>query len=209
MTWDISSINQQLKNKSPLDIIQWAMTQNKPTIATTSFSPNAAALLHLLVQVAPNIPIIWIDSGYNVADTYRTAEQIITLLHLNIQIYTPTITAERRNAVWGGIPHPDENPEIHQTFTQEVKLEPFERALADYKPELWIAGIRRDETDFRKNLDIISLDQRGILKVAPLFYWSQNMLQAYKEKHQLPSCQHYFDPTKVADNRECGLHTSA
>ena len=29
------------------------------------------------------------------------------------------------------------------------------------------------------------------------------------EQHQLPTCRHYFDPTKVHDGRECGLHTGA
>lgn len=209
MLWNLTHINRELKEKTPLEIIHWSVAQNKLMIATTSFAQNSAALLHLLMQAAPDLPIIWIDSGYNVADTYRVAERLITLLQLNIHIYTPIMTAERRNAIFGGVPHPDEAPHVHKTFTEQVKLEPFERALAEHKPEIWISGIRQSETDFRKSLDIASIDHRGILKIAPLFYWSDEMLHAYMQEHQLPSCQHYFDPTKVADNRECGLHTSA
>jgi phosphoadenosine phosphosulfate reductase len=90
-----------------------------------------------------------------------------------------------------------------------VKLEPFDRALGDFEPDIWLTGIRREETEHRKGLDIVSLDSRGIVKVAPLFYWSDDEVAAYMERHRLPSCRHYFDPTKVHDGRECGLHTAA
>lgn len=209
MKLDLEQANHALREQSPAGVIEWAMGLGKPTIATTSFAQNSAAMLHLLVESAPEVPVIWVDSGYNVPDTYRVAEEIMELLKPNMKVYIPQITAERRNAILGGIPHPDEDPEVHDEFTRQVKLEPFDYALAEHKPEVWISGIRQQETDFRKTLDILSMDNRGILKVAPLFYWSDQDLADYMEKHQLPSCRHYFDPTKVLDNRECGLHTSA
>ena len=86
---------------------------------------------------------------------------------------------------------------------------PFAQALEDFKPEIWLTGIRREETEHRKSLDIVSMDNRGIIKVAPMFYWSEEDVEDYMEKFELPSCRHYFDPTKVHDGRECGLHTAA
>ena len=71
------------------------------------------------------------------------------------------------------------------------------------------AGNAREETDFRKTLDIVTWDNRGLLRVAPLFHWTEQDVQAYMDKYQLPTCKHYFDPTKVSDNAECGLHTAA
>lgn len=209
MSLDLDALNKELRDKSPEDIVRWALSLGKRTIATTSFSPNAAAMLHIISKVDNTVPVVWIDSGYNVPDTYRTAEVIMEQLKPNMHIYIPQITAERRNAIMGGIPHPDDDPEVHEEFTRQVKLEPFSLALQELQPEVWISGIRRDETDFRKTLDILSWDSRGILKVAPIFYWSEEQLQAYMDAHQLPSCRHYFDPTKVEDGRECGLHTSA
>jgi phosphoadenosine phosphosulfate reductase len=209
MKLDLEQANQALRNQSPAQVIEWAMALEKRTIATTSFAQNSAAMLKLVVESAPELPVIWVDSGYNVPDTYRVAEEIMELLKPNMQIYIPQITAERRNAILGGIPHPDDDPEVHEEFTRQVKLEPFDFALQEHKPEVWISGIRQDETDFRKTLDILSVDNRGILKVAPLFYWTEQDVADYMESQQLPSCRHYFDPTKVLDNRECGLHTSA
>ncbi|MBL4828053.1 MAG: phosphoadenosine phosphosulfate reductase family protein [Spongiibacteraceae bacterium] len=209
MNLDLDKINQELRDKSPMEIARWAMDLGKRAIATTSFAPNSAVMLHLLTETDPNIPIIWVDSGYNVPDTYRVAEQLMAQLKPNMHIYIPEMTAERRNAILGGIPHPDDDPQVHDEFTRQVKLDPFKRALDDLQPEVWVSGIRREETDFRKTLDIVSIDNRGILKVAPLFYWSEQDVLAYMTLHQLPTCRHYFDPTKVLDNRECGLHTSA
>ena len=209
MSLDLEALNKELKELSPVEIVKWAVGLGKRVIATTSFAPNAAAMLDIVTRADNSIPVVWIDSGYNVPDTYRTAEVIMDRLKPNMQIYIPQITAERRNAIMGGIPHPDDDPEVHEEFTRQVKLEPFDKALEDLQPEVWISGIRREETDFRKTLDILSWDNRGILKVAPIFYWTEGQVQAYMEEHDLPSCRHYFDPTKVEDGRECGLHTSA
>lgn len=200
--------NQCLRDAQPADIVRWAVSLDAPLIATTSFSPNAAVMLHLMVQVKPEIPVIWVDSGYNTRDTYVVAEQLIERFKLNIHVYSPRMTAARRDALMG-IPMPGDDDALHREFTRQVKLEPFGRALADFNARIWLTGIRREETDFRKTLDILSRDHRGILKVAPIFYWTEERIAQYMAEHDLPSCKKYFDPTKVADNRECGLHTGA
>ena len=41
------------------------------------------------------------------------------------------------------------------------------------------AGLRRGQTEHRRNLDIVSRDARGIIKVAPIFYWSEQQLEDY------------------------------
>ncbi len=204
----IPELNQKLQSLSPEAIIRWAVETGEPMIASTSFGPNSAAMLHLISQVAPDLPIIWVDSGYNMRDTYVVAEEIMERLRLNMKIYTPTVTSERLNVLMGGIPTLDE-PEKHAEFTRIVKLDPFEKALASLAPKLWISGIRQGDTDFRRNLDVLSVDGRDIVKVAPIFRWTDEDLATYLTKHDLPSCRHYFDPTKVESGRECGLHTAA
>jgi len=209
MNFDLDKINAELKDLAAEDIVRWALQQNQSVITTTSFSPNSAAMLHLVTQIQPDMPIVWVDSGYNMPDAYRVAEQLIQKLHLHMHIYTPQMTAERRNALMGGIPHPDDNPALHAEFVRQVKLEPFQRALDELKPKIWLTGIRREETEFRKTLDIVSWDNRGLLRVAPLFCWNAEQIQDYMDRFELPTCKHYFDPTKLADNAECGLHTAA
>lgn len=205
---DLKSVNDMLRGASASAVVEWALAQGRPTIATTSMGRNAALMLHLVSQVDRTVPTVWIDTGYNLRDTYVVAERLIRDLELDIRVYSPLVTSERRNAIMGGIPTVDEE-ERHREFTRQVKLEPFARALEDLQPEIWLTGIRREETEHRKTLDIVSLDDRGILKVAPIFYWSEADVEDYMQRHQLPTCRHYFDPTKVHDGRECGLHTAA
>ncbi len=205
---DIQQANERLRDAAPADVVRWALDLDVPTIATTSMGRNAAVMLHLVSQVNPDVPTIWVDTGYNLRDTYIVAERLIRDLKLNIHVYSPQMTSERRNAIMGGIPTVDEEGR-HEEFTRQVKLEPFDRALADFAPDIWLTGIRREETEHRKTLDTVSLDNRGIIKVAPIFYWTDDQIEAYMEAHQLPTCRHYFDPTKVSDGRECGLHTAA
>lgn len=208
MSIDLNSANAALRGASAAAIVQWALALGKPAIATTSMGRNAAVMLHLVSSVDATVPTVWVDTGYNLRDTYVVAERLIRDLTLDIRVYSPLMTSERRNAIMGGIPTVDEE-ERHREFTRQVKLEPFARALADLQPAVWFTGIRREETEHRKTLDIVSVDDRGILKVAPLFYWSEQEVGQYMTQHQLPTCRHYFDPTKVHDGRECGLHTAA
>lgn len=79
--------------------------------------------------------------------------------------------------------------------------------LAELKPDLWLNAIRKDQTEFRQSLEIVSASKDGIIKVAPLFNWTDADLEAYLEQHNLPNEHDYFDPTKAVENRECGLHT--
>jgi phosphoadenosine phosphosulfate reductase len=205
---DLDSVNASLRDASAREVVQWALDQGRRTIATTSMGRNAAVMLHLVSELDKSVPTVWVDTGYNLRDTYVVAERLIRDLEINMHVYSPLMTSERRNAIMGGIPTVDEE-ERHQDFTEQVKLEPFGRALDEFQPEIWLTGIRREETEHRQSLDIVSVDNRGIIKVAPIFYWSEDDVEDYMEQHQLPTCRHYFDPTKVHDGRECGLHTAA
>jgi len=208
MELDLKKTNAELRDASAEEIVQWALGLGKKAISTTSFGRNAAVMLHLVSEIDPSVPTIWVDTGYNLRDTYIVAERLMKDLPLNMHIYSPEMTSERRNAIMGGIPTVDEL-QRHQEFTDQVKLAPFAKALAEHSPDIWITGIRREETEHRQSLDIVSVDNRGILKVAPIFYWSDDDVEGYMEQYSLPTCKHYFDPTKVLDGRECGLHTAA
>ena len=85
MDLDLDALNSTLRNASAEEIIRWAVSLNEPIMASTSFSPNAAVMLKLVTDVAPEMPVVWADSGYNVPDAYRVAEQLIKLLKPNLK----------------------------------------------------------------------------------------------------------------------------
>lgn len=203
---DLHAVNTRLREQTPQKIIEWGLKAGSKPILTTNFGPHEAAILHMVSQIAPTIPVICVDHGYNTEATYRFAEQLTQRLSLTMHYYTPRVTAKRREAIYGGIPDTlDET--AHDLFTHEVKLEPFGRAMAEFEPDIWLTAIRKEQTSFRDSLDVVTQDIRtGIIKVAPLFYWSEVDLEEYLVENDLPIEEDYFDPTKVFKNRECGLH---
>jgi phosphoadenosine phosphosulfate reductase len=199
----IEELNSQYKKASPDDIIKKALKLNNEAVVTTNFRPYEAAILHAVSSVESKIPVVWCDTGYNTPQTYKHAEQVIKNLDLNIFLYVPKQTSAHRDVVLG-IPSVDV-PE-HALFTEQVKLEPFKRAMVEHKPKVWFTNLRQGQTAFRNSIGIFSVSKDGILKVSPFYYWSDKKLDTYLEENNLPNEFKYFDPTKALENRECGLH---
>ena len=204
MNLDIVQTNKELKGKSPKEIISWAIQQGGKSVVTTNFRPYEGAILHACTQVKPNIDVIWCDTGYNTPNTYVHAETLIEQLSLNIDLYVPKQTVAHRDVVLG-IPNVED--EKHQLFTEQVKLEPFKRAMTFHKPTIWFTNLRKGQTAFRDSIDIVSKGKDGILKISPFYHWTDAELDKYLETHKIPNEFKYFDPTKVLENRECGLHS--
>ena len=201
---DLNKINKELRDKSPAEIVSWALTVAKKPILTTNFRPLEATILHAVASQEKSIPVVWCDSGYNTRSTYEHAERTIKQLELNVDLYVPKQTVAHRNVVLG-IPEVD-TPE-HDEFTSQVKLETFKRAMECHQPDVWFTNLRKGQTELRSNLDIVSKTKDGMLKVCPFFYWTDPQLEAYLEVHKLETEDNYYDPTKALEGRECGLHT--
>jgi phosphoadenosine phosphosulfate reductase len=199
----IKKLNIQFKGIPPGEIIFWAIKLSKNPVVTTNFRPYEVAILNAVSEVRKSIPVVWCDTGYNTPQTYNHAEELITTLGLNVKLYVPKQTAAHRDVVMG-IPGLD-NPK-HDEFTAQVKLEPFGRAMSEIKPDVWFTNLRKGQTALRDTLDILSLSKDGVLKVSPFYHWSDGQLDMYLEERNLPNEHNYFDPTKVLENRECGLH---
>jgi phosphoadenosine phosphosulfate reductase len=206
---EISRLNAELRSKAPLDIVRWAVAQaNGRAIVSTNFRPYEAAILHLAVQVQPDIPVLWVDHGYNRPATYKHAEELRAKLKLNMKAYLPRMTVAHRDAIHGPIPTTEDEAGLKQ-FSAVMKLEPFQRGMKELAPTVWITALRKVQNPNRAELDIVSHDGNfGTLKVSPLFYFSDADLDAYLAKHQLPNEWDYFDPAKADEKRECGLHAA-
>jgi phosphoadenosine phosphosulfate reductase len=201
--------NAELRNKSSLEITRWAISQaGGRAVVSTNFRPYEAVILHLCVQAQPDIPVLWVDHGYNRPSTYKHAEQLRSLLKLNLKVSLPRITAAHRDAVWGPVPDADNEAKLKQ-FSALMKLEPFQRGMKELAPRVWITALRQVQNPSRAELDIVSLDTNfGTLKVSPVFFQSDADMEAYLEEHHLPIEWDYFDPAKADEKRECGLHAA-
>jgi phosphoadenosine phosphosulfate reductase len=203
--------NAELSAKPPLEIIRWAISQSGGrAIVSTNFRPYEAVVLHLATQAQPDIPVLWVDHGYNRPATYRHAEDLKKRLGLNLKPFLPRLSAAHYDAVHGEPPEPTQENEARlKTFSAVMKLEPFQRGMRELAPTVWITALRKIQNLNRAGLDLVSQDANfGALKVSPVFHWTDADMEAYLQQNALPNEWDYFDPAKADEKRECGLHAA-
>ena len=205
----IADWNAALRSRAPAEIVRWAVGRaDGRAIVSTNFRPYEAVILHLCVQVQPDMPVLWVDHGYNRPATYRQVEDLRARLKLNLKPYLPRLSAAHRDAIHGPVPTVADE-EALRLFSAQMKLEPFQRAMRELAPTVWITALRRVQNPQRAGLNVVTPDPNtGALKVSPVFHWTDADLEAYLRAHELPNEWDYFDPAKGDEKRECGLHAS-
>jgi len=204
---ELTRSNAQLDGKTPFEIVRWAIARSEGrAIVSTNFRPYEAVVLHLATRIQPDIPVLWVDHGYNRPATYRHAEALRETLDLNLRTYLPLMTAAHRDAIHGTIPTTDDEAGLKR-FSAVMKLEPFQRGMKELSPKVWITALRKVQNPNRAGLGIVSIDENfGAVKVSPVFNWTDADMEAYLKEHELPNEWDYFDPAKADEKRECGLH---
>lgn len=200
---NLEVLNKELKNKTPDEIIDWALPLSKSRIVTTSFGVYSSVLLSTFHRMDKNIDVVWCDTGFNTPETYNHAINLINKFQLNVHAYVPL---QSRAFIESTLGLPEVTDPKHQEFTEIVKLEPFRRAIKEHQPKVWFTNIRVRQTEYRDSKDILSFSKDGILKVSPFYYWTDDDLDQYMQTQNLPKNESYFDVTKVLSNRECGIH---
>ncbi len=153
-------------------------------VMTTSFGAQSAVMLHMVTCVVPEIPVIWIDTGYLFPETYRFADELTNRLELNLHVFQSPVSPARMEALHGKLWQSDE-PEVLDHYDQLRKVEPMHRAIRDFGVRGWLAGLRRDQTEFRRSLPRVQT-QRDFHKIFPILNWSNRDLHAYLVEHDLP-----------------------
>jgi phosphoadenosine phosphosulfate reductase len=186
---DLNAVNQQLGNqnatKNAVKVVRWAAeTFGQGLVMSTSFGIQSAVMLHLVTRVIPDIPVIWVDTGYLPAKTYRFAEDLTERLKLNLKVYQSPISPARMEAIYGRLWDRTDVESLNR-YDQIRKVEPMQRALQELKATAWLAGLRGDQTNHRKTLNLVG-QQSGIYKILPILYWHSKDVYDYLVAHDLP-----------------------
>jgi phosphoadenosine phosphosulfate reductase len=203
----VSALQSEINGLSPQEIVNWAVAQGG-AVVTTNFRPYEAVILHMAAQAQADIPVLWVDHGTNLPETYRFAENCRAQLGLNLKPYLPLMTANHWLALYGGnVPMPDEVERV-ESFSRIMKLEPFERGMRELSPKVWITALRKEQNPQRAaSLQTVQWDAKfHTLKVNPILDWATPELEAYLAEHGLPNEHTYYDPAKGDEKHECGLH---
>ncbi|GFZ96266.1 phosphoadenylyl-sulfate reductase [Okeania sp. KiyG1] len=182
---DLEVVNQELAQADAHTLVKWGYaTFREGLVMSTSFGIQAAVMLHLVTTVVPNIPVIWIDTGYLPAETYRFAEELTERLRLNLKVYQSSISPARMEALHGRL-WAENNADALNRYDQIRKVEPMQRALKELGAQAWLAGLRKDQTDHRKSLNRIG-QQSGIYKILPILSWNARDIYQYLTAYDLP-----------------------
>ena len=216
----------ELQTKSPEDRVAWA-ARNFPnqSLVTTSFGAQSAAFLHLVSRVAPELPVVFIDTGYHFPETLSFSRELTKKLNLNLKTYRPLATPEEIESSHGRLW--EEGPAGLEKFHEIIRVEPLRRAFRELDPKIWLAGLRRSGSEHRQKQEILSR-QDSRWKLLPILEWSDREVGTYLKTHALPFhplwAQGYVsigdrvttkrldevsDPSQLRHfgwKRECGLH---
>ena len=178
------SKSEELEKQTPLERIEWAgQTFGNQLVMTTSFGIQSALMLHLATKVIPDIPVIFIDTGYLFPETYQFAEALKERFNLNLKTFTSKMTAAHQEAKYGK--RWEDGPKGLEAYNLDNKVEPMNRALKELGAKAWLSGLRRVQSKSRKDLQIID-QQNKTVKIHPVLEMSERDVYYYFQKHDLP-----------------------
>jgi len=211
---------------SAVERVQWTVDRfGDRLILTTSFGIQSAVMLHLVTRVVPQIPVVFIDTGYLFPETYRFADQLTEHLKLNLKVYQPRVSAARQEALFGN--RWEQGGEALDRYNLLNKVEPMDRAVRELGADGWLAGLRRSQSSSREQRPVLQA-QNKVTKIHPIIDWDNRQVHHYLTENGLPyhplwdqgyvSVGDWHSSAPLADGmseeetrfggqkRECGLH---
>lgn len=224
---NIEALNDQFEAMIPQEIVRWAVETFRGRIAvTSSFGPESGTLLHMISQVDPAVPVLFLDTGYHFPETLEYKERLTVLFGLKNVVSLRAKSDRKADVVarYDGVPY-EKNPDL---CCQINKVEPLDEALRGF--DAWMSGIRRHQTDFRKSIRIIEEYEGGVYKISPFANLTSREAWQYLKGHQIPQhplsqkgylsigCWPCTRPIQAGDDersgrwagkskKECGIHT--
>lgn len=164
--------------------VRWAVENfGEGLVLSTSFGIQAALMLHLVTRIAPEIPVVFVDTGYLFPETYRFADELSRRLKLNLKIYHPAMTAARQEALFGR--QWELGVDGLKRYHAINKVEPMARAMRELGATAWLAGLRRSQASTRAGLGVVHW-QNQIAKVHPVVDWDNRRVHQYLTENRLP-----------------------
>ena len=223
---DLAAENAVLEKLSAQERIAWACDRfGEGLIVTTSFGLQSSVMLHLVLQQSDQIPVVFVDTGYLFPETYEYAQALGQKLGFKEKVYSAMTSPAYQEACYGKLWEQGKEGMTKYNFLN--KKEPMDRALRELKATAWLAGLRRSQSEERKNRSFIE-KQGDVLKIYPILDWDDKQTYRYIPQNDLPyhplegmgydSLGDYHSTSKVSDSsskedsrhgghgRECGLH---
>lgn len=172
---EINSAVEEIQNQ----LINY-QNQDKKLCITSSFQSHSLPLLHIVTRTLPSINVLFIDTGFHFPETYAFRNQIVEDWGINLVNLRSKVSKNQQIAANGEFLFAN-NPEYCCHIN---KVEPLDDEIEKYN--VWIAGLRRDQTEFRETLHQNEILTNGVLKYHPILDWNSKMIYEYAQLHNLP-----------------------
>ncbi len=175
---DLATISSNLESAPASEIVAWAVDTFGDGLCLAA-SMADAVLIDVATRVHPSIEVVFLDTQYHFPETLATADRVKKRYKLELRVLTP-----------------DRDPDdLWRTDTDACcdarKVQPMAKHLATRTA--WMSGLRRAESDSRRDAAIVSHDSRGLVKINPLATWSDAQVDAYIAEHDVPVNPLLFD----------------
>jgi phosphoadenosine phosphosulfate reductase len=179
---DLDAINRDLASATPEEILAWTWREFQPkVILTCSFQHDGVVLAHMLRDIAPAVPVVFINTGFHFPETLAYRDEIqrrfgIELLELNPIMPRAQFAAEH------GLDLYARDPDLCCHIN---KVEPLKRFLPGVRA--WVNGRRRDQANTRKEIRCVEAFQGDLYKINPMASWTSKETFYYMDRHGIPT----------------------
>lgn len=222
---DLKIQNEIAETQTPEEILHWVTSTYAPdAVLTMSFQHEGVVIAHMLREIAPKTPVLFIDTGYHFPETLAYRDELVAKFGLEIRNLTSAMPRGEFLTKHGENLY-DTDPDLCCKIN---KVDPMQLALNGVAA--WINGRRRDQATTRANMSILERLGGGIVKINPLANWNAKNTWEYMQKHEIPThalfdqgyasigCAPCTRPVLAGEDErsgrwagrgktECGLHT--
>jgi phosphoadenosine phosphosulfate reductase len=225
---NVESIAKSVESLAPGQVLDTilAARENARMCLTSSFQAEDVAVLHLLRQRIPDVPVLFLDTGYHFPQTYEYRDRMAREWSLHLVNVLPKQTVPEQESAFGILYRSDPT-----RCCQLRKVEPLLGALEPF--DVWFTGLRREQSPTRKNLKKLELHRlptgKTLWKVSLLADWNWEQVWSYVNANGISHLPQYdegylsigcepctalpVDPNNPRSGRwggtklECGIHT--
>ncbi len=194
-------------------------------VVTNSFQAEDMVLLHMVREILPDVPVVFLDTGYHFAEVYEYRDRMAAEWGMKLINLLPETTVAEQESMFGILNQSDPGKCCGMR-----KVKPLFASLENYA--MWFTGLRREQAKSRASLhevdDFTLPTGKKIRKVSPLTEWSTKDVWTYAAEHNIPLLKLYdkgytsigcepctslpLDPNDPRSGRwagqkqECGIH---
>ena len=152
-------------------------------VASTSFGLQAGVMLNLLKQYSPEVPVVFIDTGYHFDETYQYAVALTERLGLEVKVYRSHWSPAWQEAIHGKLW--EQGEQGMEKYSLPNKVEPMNRAIEELGGKVWLSGLRRCHSRSRVERPFAE-QQAKTIKAYPILDWNDQQVEAYLAESGLP-----------------------